>query len=606
MKKITKIITSSAIAIAMCTSSVFAATFSDIMSEQYSWARTYIEDMADKGYINGYEDGTFKPDNQVTKLECIALFARAMGALDEANANVLKKAHEEYDELLKQYYLSWGQDELAYMLYNGTLTESDLNTYIKEVKDEPMLRYEAAIIITKAMHGEEEVKGQTSISLDYTDAKDIPSNALGYVSFVTDNGIMNGMEDGGFAPNQSVLRGQMAVMLARVVDKTGCEYVEGKLTNIDTENSEITISNQFGDNIKYTYDSNTQFKILGSDVKLEQMIVNVSVTCAVQNGNVISVDTHSDKADVTVTGKYQGSATTGGVVLIRLIPLGESASSSYICADNITVSYDGEPATLRSFQSGDVITLEMSDGKVYAVKGEKKEYRIENAVIQSVDIEDYLSVTISHSNSQYDGMVIPVANDAKVQKNGVMTDFSAIYPGDNVTLTVKYGEITSVVATSTLQTFEGTIQSINISTQSTMTVKINSVEKTYIIANDTPITKNNEDITVYDLRVGDTIKITTDSEAITKIVCLGSTISNDGKVVGTVSAVNTSLGFVNIVGDGNTVAETVFSNNTKTMIVSSLGSKKNMEYIKAGMQVVAYGKVTNGAFVATLIVIEEK
>ena len=605
MKKMVKIIASGAICAAMCTVNVLAASFSDIHAEQYSWAKTYIEDMADKGLINGYEDGTFRPDNQVTKLECIALFARAMGALDNANASVLQKAHEEYDSILQTYDLGWGHDELAYMLYKGALTESDLNTYIRYVKDEPMLRYEAAIIITKAMAGDSEAKEQTKVSLDYTDAKDIPSNALGYVSFVTDKGIMNGMDDGGFAPNQSVLRSQMAVMLARVVDKTGYEYIEAKLTQIDTQNLTVILTDRYGAQTEYSYDENTQFKILGADVKPEHMLNNVTVSCTVQNGKLMSADSLTDTADLTVTGKYQGSATSGGVVTIRLTKLGESSSSTYICADDITVSYDGEPATLRSFKSGDVITLELSGGKVYAVKGEKQEYKIENAVISSVDIDEYLSVTISHSNSQYDGISLPVSDNATVQKNGVTTNFSDIYPGDRVTLTIKYGEIVSVIANSTLQTFEGTIQSMNIANQSTMTVKINSVEKTYIIANDTPITKNGEDITVYDLRVGDTVKITTDSDAITKIVCLGSTISNDGRISGTVTAVNTALGFVNVISEGNTVSETIFCNDTKTSLISTLGTKKTMSTLKVGAKITAHGKVTNGAFVATLIVIEE-
>ncbi len=605
MKRMVKIIASGAICAAMCTVNAFAASFSDIHTEQYSWAKTYIEDMADKGLINGYEDGTFRPDNQVTKLECIALFARAMGALEEANASILQKAHEKYDSILQTYDLGWGHDELAYMLYKGALTESDLNTYIRYVKDEPMLRYEAAVIITKAMNGDSQAKEQTKVSLDYTDAKDIPSNALGYVSFVTDNGIMNGMDDGGFAPNQSVLRSQMAVMLARVVDKTGYEYIEAKLTKIDTQNLTVVLTDRYGAQSEYSYDENTQFKILGSDVKAEYMLNNVTVSCTVQNGKLISADSLTETADLTVTGKYQGSITSGGVVTIKLIKLGESSSTTYICANDITVSYDGEPATLRSFKSGDIITLELSDGKVYAVKGNKQEYKIENAVISSVDIEDHLSVTISHSSSQYDGISLPVADNATVQKNGVMTNFSEIYPGDKVTLTVKYGEIASVIANSTSQTFEAIIQSINISNQSTMTVKINSIEKTYIIANDTPITKNGEEITVYDLRVGDNLKITTDSEVITKIVCLGSAISNDGKISGVITDVNTSLGFVKL-NVSEVSSETVFCNDSKTTIFSSLGgSKKNMSSLKAGAKITAYGKVTNGAFVASLIVIEE-
>lgn len=35
--------------------------------------------MAGKGFISGYEDNTFRPDNDVTRLEALSLFARSNG-----------------------------------------------------------------------------------------------------------------------------------------------------------------------------------------------------------------------------------------------------------------------------------------------------------------------------------------------------------------------------------------------------------------------------------------------------------------------------------------------------------------------------------------------
>ena len=45
---------------------VFANSFSDIATIQ---GREYIEKFAEKGYITGYEDGTFKPNNTITRAE---------------------------------------------------------------------------------------------------------------------------------------------------------------------------------------------------------------------------------------------------------------------------------------------------------------------------------------------------------------------------------------------------------------------------------------------------------------------------------------------------------------------------------------------------------
>ena len=53
--------------------------------------------MSDAGYIKGYEDGTYRPDNEVTRQEALSLFARVMGATNEMNEKILEIAHEKYD-----------------------------------------------------------------------------------------------------------------------------------------------------------------------------------------------------------------------------------------------------------------------------------------------------------------------------------------------------------------------------------------------------------------------------------------------------------------------------------------------------------------------------
>ena len=67
--------------------------FTDIGEENFAWAKPYINEMAARGLISGYEDGTFRPDNDVTHLEALSLFARAMGSNNSSNAVVLEIAH---------------------------------------------------------------------------------------------------------------------------------------------------------------------------------------------------------------------------------------------------------------------------------------------------------------------------------------------------------------------------------------------------------------------------------------------------------------------------------------------------------------------------------
>ncbi|MGN0183455.1 MAG: S-layer homology domain-containing protein, partial [Candidatus Ornithomonoglobus sp.] len=73
-----------ALAAAACCSTMIqpvlaAGSFTDITGSQYSWCASQIKAMADAGYINGVSDTEFAPDSNITKLQCIALFSRAMG-----------------------------------------------------------------------------------------------------------------------------------------------------------------------------------------------------------------------------------------------------------------------------------------------------------------------------------------------------------------------------------------------------------------------------------------------------------------------------------------------------------------------------------------------
>ena len=69
--------------------SVFAASFSDVDNDAtVSWAKDSIQQMADAGYIKGYEDGTFKPYRSISKMECLLLMSRMLGVEEADYADV--------------------------------------------------------------------------------------------------------------------------------------------------------------------------------------------------------------------------------------------------------------------------------------------------------------------------------------------------------------------------------------------------------------------------------------------------------------------------------------------------------------------------------------
>ncbi len=89
MKSLKRLITV-VLALAMILTSVgipaFAANFSDITNENVS---TAVDKLVGFGIITGYEDGTFKPDNQITRAEFAAIVTRMKGVADKFGADAL-------------------------------------------------------------------------------------------------------------------------------------------------------------------------------------------------------------------------------------------------------------------------------------------------------------------------------------------------------------------------------------------------------------------------------------------------------------------------------------------------------------------------------------
>ncbi len=637
MKKIISAVTAMCIAAAM-TTPVLAANseFSDISGSQYSWASDAIESMAEKGYISGYEDGTFRPDNEVTRLEVLALFAREMGSNNEINEPIVEIALEKYSETIAGYSLSWGTEEIAYLMYKGILTENDLTTYLLgDLKDEAMPRYEAAIIITKAMGGESDAKAISSSDyvISYSDQSSIKSSVLPYVNYVSLMGIMNGMGDNEFSPNTSVLRSQMAVMLQRCDEASGYTFKSIKAISIkgntsdgytltyttdDPDDDDVAADSSSSDDTEYiiTLSDDAALNVAGDHYNADVFPEKVAAVLTLSNGEAVALDALTETSDEVLTGVYVGNISSGGVlktITIRYQPEGSGSNidKAISVSEDCDIIYDNSPSNISVFKKGsDQITVYTEDGKAVKIVGEQESTTISNATIEEISIDPDFTVTISHSNSDYDGKTYEVSESVTVFKNNESCTMSEIYRGDSVTLTLQYGIVTKISATSKTKIITGAvIQSLTIATQSSMTVKVNDTVYEYDIPIDCEIVKDDDTATLYDFRVGDIVNLTLNSNAITKITAVSSEVSTSGILSGVITAVNSGYGFIKIAvsgSDDTTASEETLFCSTGTTILTTSGTTKTLSQLKVGQTVAsATGSISNGAFAATVIIIKE-
>lgn len=588
---------------------VFADTtsdFTDISDKKYSWAVEYINEMSEKGFIKGYEDGTFRPDNSITRLEALSLFSRAMRS--EANEAALDAAILEYGELLSGLKLNFGENDIAYLLYRGALKESELQTYLAEdVRNEPMPRYEAATIITKALCAEKEASKEIMIVLDYTDAKKIPTNSTAFVSYVTEKGIMSGMGDGTFSPLTGVLRSQMAVMLSKTVDAMGLTVEELKITSIDDNNIyfyDSTMAPETEEPQAMGYTDNTRFYMEGDPIQPENIPNNIYATFTYVQNEVAYVDIINAEPDREVSGVYQASSRNNGVYVVS-VKNEEGEIESFEVAEDAEIIYANKEATIRDFTDGAKVKVWISGGKLVKIKGESKTSEINKATIEEISIVEDGTITISHALDNYNGLSLEVSPNVKVVKNDVTSSMLDIYRGDVVNLTLEYGVVTKIVAESVKRVYEGTIKSIEISSAPKITVNVKGTDNTYDVTADVEILVNNKEGSLYDFRVGDTVTITLESKAVVKIVATSS-VGVAYNRQGVVSAVNDSYKFIKIAyteGDV-TYEENVYCKDNTTKFITSDGTTKALKDLNVGDVVSVRGTSKNGAFEASLVIIE--
>ena len=105
------------------------------------WAETQIKEWANIGYINGYPDGTFLPDNSITRAEFLTLVNKIFKFENKTNINFIdvRPDYWAYSEIQKGISAGYVSGDK-----NGTFRPDDFIT-----------RQEAAVIINKLLDNTE-------------------------------------------------------------------------------------------------------------------------------------------------------------------------------------------------------------------------------------------------------------------------------------------------------------------------------------------------------------------------------------------------------------------------------------------------------------------
>lgn len=177
--------------------------FNDVSKDH--WAFSYIGEMAERGVINGYPDGNFYPEAQVTRAEFAKIMTTAAGftvlrPILQLFADVKTESwYAPYVHAAKEYLSAYAQNGKSYYR-----------------PDAPALREDIAVALVK-------LKGYSTLGTDgmtlqrmFSDYYSISADAQIYVAAAIENGLVSGYNDGTFRGQSSISRAEAATLLWRV------------------------------------------------------------------------------------------------------------------------------------------------------------------------------------------------------------------------------------------------------------------------------------------------------------------------------------------------------------------------------------------------------
>jgi len=197
-----------------------------------AWYYNDVTECAKLGIVAGFEDGTFRPENQVTGVQFITMLTRTFYNSDVETAQKSKPAGSPW---------YWANTKVASDKYitNGVT-----------VNDNAMNRYDMAQTIYNTLRAQNKaptIAQRNAVQSSIKDYSSVPQNRQIAVKGAYASGIIAGMSDGKFHGEQSMTRAQACTVIMRLLklinnynpgDKDNDQYDDGKNQNTGDNNQQ--------------------------------------------------------------------------------------------------------------------------------------------------------------------------------------------------------------------------------------------------------------------------------------------------------------------------------------------------------------------------------
>lgn len=553
-------------------SASFAAqSFTDVPEEH--WANAVVEKVSTMGAMPGYDDATFKPAENASKLEVIvALYKtiKAAGLIDSINEEALVEKHKATMTSLKipSELTPYGSTypAVAYALENKIIVEDELKFFVDGDQLSVAKKIDTSIFMGKMLNVFKKENLNKIISFEYKDAFDINRAASAYVNILIEYKVISskGNADGKFLPDEITSRQLLAAMLSGFYDALdagstaqdsssdliikpgeGQSITGGTITGVSTTGT----TTSSGVQPQSLFTETGTFKGSIGRVFTEQALVEI------RDSQGVAKVYDAEKSKITMNGKALSllNLEQGQDVTISLI----QGNLVQIVIDRDFDKYEGVFVEISKTLSGDegpyrVLTMREDEGtnqyfKIYeavAIEKDNKTIGIDDMVvgdriIVNSEATNAKKITVFTKDNQVSGVLsadtdFAVGSKLSVRlEDGTFIDQTiekgfelvtrggqAIRKGDILKITTEYGKVVKIEGTGMVSEDEGTIKEIIISDIPKLTILSATGElSTYPISEKVEMISQDiaEKIDVYGLRLGQDVSLEMDAFGIKKL-----------------------------------------------------------------------------------------
>ncbi|RKD33518.1 S-layer homology domain-containing protein [Thermohalobacter berrensis] len=461
-KRISKVVLLAFIAVFILGNiTVYAKDFDDVSEEH--WAKEYIEKVSEAGIITGYPDDTFKPNNNVTKTQALVMTARVLDIDEDEREDI----EEKYETFLNNLGVEpWAKKDIAVAIEKGIVAQDFIkNLYEEGENTRNAYKAEVTVYLTRAMGLEDEAKDRIAI-LPFKDAELIPASVAPYIDVMIEKGIISkkGDSQGRFNPEAPMTRAMMAKVLSIAYD-----YVEGNIS-----------------------DSN--------DVNIEEEDI--------------------DEEDIEeISGTISDILLLNGETYIT-IEDEDGENTAYKTTSKSTLELDDEEVDPSELVEGLEVEAKVTDDfRIVSLTAESIEEEYSGKIKSIVDLNPHVLTLEYEEDDETETRSFRVDDDVDITLDGDDADLDDLNDGDLADIEVVNNKIVKIDAESKYKEIEGYIREIKFQPDPILVVEEEDEEDIYEypLDEDVDIERNEKDVELTELMIGDRVDIKIEYNYITDI-----------------------------------------------------------------------------------------